>query len=113
MTSTAATAHTSNVLARDDTFLGVCEALGEDFGFNPIYLRIVLGVGLLWNPLAMIGAYLALGAVVLVSRLLVRNPAPAATAAEATAADEPRSAPARALPEAANAPLADTLAVAA
>jgi len=106
----AAIPQSSNVLARDDTFLGVCEALGEDFGFNPIYLRIVLGVGLLWNPLAMIGAYLALGAIVLVSRLLVRNPASAKVSAV-----EPARAPAeaRSLPEAANAPLAETLAVAA
>jgi phage shock protein PspC (stress-responsive transcriptional regulator) len=44
----------SSVLTRDDTFFGVCEALGEDFGFNPFYLRLALGVGLIWNPLAMI-----------------------------------------------------------
>lgn len=101
-----------NVFLRDDTFFGVCEALGEDFRFNANYLRVALGVGLLWNPLAMIGTYAALGVVVLVSRLLVRNPRPAAARASA---GEPASAPAeeRRLPEAANAPLAETLAVAA
>jgi len=97
-----------NVFLRDDTFFGVCEALGEDFRFNANILRVALGVGLLWNPLAMIGTYAALGAVVLVSRLLVRNPRPAAARASA---DKPAAAPA--LPEAANAPLAETLAVAA
>ena len=90
----APAARTGNVLARDDTFLGVCEALGEDFGFNPIYLRIALGVGLLWNPLAMIGVYLAAGIVVLVSRLLVRNPASAtASADEAAAGPQPKPQP--------------------
>lgn len=73
----------SNLLARDDTMLGVCEALGEDFGFNPNLLRIALAAGLLWDPLAMIGLYLALGVVVLVSRLLAPNPRRAETPASA------------------------------
>lgn len=63
-----------NVLARDDTFFGVCEALGEDFGFNPNWLRVALGVGLLFNPLASVAAYAAAGLIVGFSRLLVPNP---------------------------------------
>jgi phage shock protein C len=62
---------------REDTLFGVCEALGEDFGFNPLFLRIALSVGLLWDPLLMIYAYLGLAAIVLVSRLLAPNPRPA------------------------------------
>ena len=27
---------------RSHTILGVCEAIGEDFGFNPVFLRIPL-----------------------------------------------------------------------
>lgn len=108
-----AAAQTRNLFLRDDTFFGVCEALGEDFRFNANYLRVALGVGLLWNPLAMIGIYAALGVVVLVSRLLVRNPRVASAAAKASAG-EPASAPAAApQPVAANAALAETLAVAA
>lgn len=57
-----------SLFSRDDTFLGVCEALGEDFGFNPLYLRVTLGVLILWNPAMVIGAYLALGAIVALSR---------------------------------------------
>ena len=68
------TASQPNLIARGDTFLGVCEALGEDFGFNPLYLRAALGIGLIWNPLAMIGAYLGLGIVVAFSRLVAPNP---------------------------------------
>jgi phage shock protein C len=55
---------------RSHTILGVCEAIGEDFGFNPVFLRVPLAAIVLWNPLIAIGAYFALGAVVLASRLL-------------------------------------------
>ena len=59
---------------RSHTILGVCEAIGEDFGFNPTYLRVPLAAIVLWNPLIAIGAYLALGVVVLASRLLFPKP---------------------------------------
>lgn len=62
-------------LARDDTLLGVCAALGEDLGFNPIYLRIGLGVALIWNPIVVIGGYVGAAVIVALSRLLVPNPA--------------------------------------
>jgi phage shock protein PspC (stress-responsive transcriptional regulator) len=55
---------------RNHTILGVCEAIGEDFGFNPVFLRIPLAASVIWNPLVAIGTYFALGAVVLASRLL-------------------------------------------
>jgi phage shock protein PspC (stress-responsive transcriptional regulator) len=69
---------------RPHTILGVCEGLGEDFGFNPIFLRIPLAASVIWNPLIAIGTYFALGAVVLISRLLFPK-AKASTAAEAPA----------------------------
>ena len=55
---------------RSHTILGVCEAVGEDFGFNPTFLRVPFAAMVLWSPLYAIGAYLALGVVVLASRLL-------------------------------------------
>ncbi len=61
----------SRLFDRPDTLFGVCEGIGQDFGFNPLYLRIVLGVSLLWNPVAVVIAYVVLGAAVLVSRLIV------------------------------------------
>jgi phage shock protein C len=64
----------ANVFTRDDTFFGICEALGEDFGFNPIIPRIALGVLLVWNPLAAIGGYAVAGVVVGLSRWLAPNP---------------------------------------
>ena len=55
---------------RAHTFLGVCEAIGEDFGFNANYIRVPLGAIVVFNIWAALGAYLALGVVVLASRLL-------------------------------------------
>lgn len=55
---------------RSHTILGVCEAIGEDFGFNPTFLRIPFAAIVLYSPLMAIGAYLALGLIVLASRLV-------------------------------------------
>ena len=77
--------------ARDHTLLGVCEALGEDFGFNPLFLRLPFAVLLLWNPTVVIATYFGLGALVLVTRWLAPNPrraaAPEPAAQPATAAN--------------------------
>lgn len=59
---------------RSHTILGVCEAIGEDFGFNPTFLRVPFAAIVLYSPLIAIGAYLALGIVVLASRLLFPKP---------------------------------------
>jgi phage shock protein C len=77
-----------NLLARDDTLLGVCAALGEDFGFNPQYLRAAFAALLLVNPPAVIGSYLAAGAIVALSRWLSPNPRPAAPTAQPEAGAE-------------------------
>ena len=84
----------TNMLARDDTLFGVCQALGEDFGVNPFYLRVSFAVLLLWNPVAIIGAYAAAGAVVAVSRLLSPNPRPAPARLKAAEGDAVRIEPA-------------------
>ena len=55
---------------RSHTILGVCEGIGEDFGFNPIFLRVPFAATVLWSPMLAIIAYLALGLVVLASRLV-------------------------------------------
>ena len=59
---------------RSHTILGVCEAVGEDFGFNPTFLRVPFAALVLWSPLMAFAAYLALGAVVFASRLLFPKP---------------------------------------
>jgi phage shock protein C len=55
---------------RAHTILGVCEAVGEDFGFNPVLLRVPFAAAVLWSPTITLAVYFALGAVVLASRLL-------------------------------------------
>ena len=62
---------------RSHTILGVCEAIGEDFGFNPILLRVPFAATVLWSPMWSIVAYLGLGLVVLASRLLFPKAKPA------------------------------------
>jgi phage shock protein PspC (stress-responsive transcriptional regulator) len=67
-----------NLFTRDDTFLGVCEALGEDFGIHANWLRLGMAGALFFAPVPVIVAYLAMGVLVAVSRWLF--PAPAALA---------------------------------
>jgi phage shock protein C len=55
---------------RSHTILGVCEAIGEDFGFNPTLLRVPFAASVLYSPMWAVIAYFAVGAVVLASRLL-------------------------------------------
>jgi phage shock protein C len=76
-----------SLIARDHTLLGVCEALGEDFGFNPLFLRVPLAALLLVNPVAVIGTYAALGLLVLMTRWIAPNPRPAAEARPPVAAE--------------------------
>lgn len=76
--------HSENVFTRDDTFFGVCQAIGEDLGFSPNWLRAAFGVMLIYSPVATVGAYLALGVVIMALRLLVPNPRAAKVAADET-----------------------------
>jgi phage shock protein PspC (stress-responsive transcriptional regulator) len=75
---------------RSHTILGVCEGIGEDFGFNPVWLRVPFAASVLISPTYAVVAYLALGLVVLASRMLFpkakrveANNAPAIEAATA------------------------------
>lgn len=68
---------------RSHTILGVCEAIGEDFGFSPILLRVPFAATVLYSPTYAIAAYFALGVLVLASRLLFPKPKPVTRQAEA------------------------------
>lgn len=61
---------TTNLFRRRDTFFGICEAVGQDFGFNPLWLRLALIAPLFFFPVQTIAAYFGLGLIVLASRLL-------------------------------------------
>lgn len=62
-----------------DNLLGICAALGEDFGFNPLWLRIALAATVLVNMEVAVAVYVALGTVVALSRVVApaRRHAPA------------------------------------
>ena len=62
--------------ARNDTMLGVCQSLGEDFGFPPNILRVAFGVGLIFAPLAVIAAYAAMAVIVALNHWIVPRPWP-------------------------------------
>ena len=77
-----------NLFFRNDTMLGVCEAIGQDFGFHANWLRIAFCGAFFFSPMFVVGAYLALGLVVAVVRLVLpasagREGAPVAPVAPA------------------------------
>jgi phage shock protein C len=78
----SSTTDTTALPLRTHTLLGVCEAVGEDFGFNPIFLRVPFSMVVLYSPTIAIGAYLALGLIVMASRLLFPNAAKAQASAQ-------------------------------
>lgn len=89
--------------ARDDTFFGVCQAIGEDFGFHPNWLRVGFALALFFTPLGALAAYVGAGLLVAASRLIVREPRvplPQPASAE-TQAEEAARAEAEPLPIAA------------
>lgn len=80
-----------NILNRSDTLLGVCQGIGEDLGFNPLWLRLALTAMLFLYPLWALGLYAALAAVVATSRWLFpapRRAAPVEPAREAAAVED-------------------------
>lgn len=59
-----------NLFTRDDTFLGICQGLGEDLHINPDLFRVAMIPALFFFPLQTIAAYFGAGVLVLFSRLL-------------------------------------------
>jgi phage shock protein C len=66
--TTATTNKPTPLPLRNDTLLGVCEAIGQDFGFNPLWLRLAFIAPLFFAPLLTVGAYVGLGVVIALSR---------------------------------------------
>jgi phage shock protein PspC (stress-responsive transcriptional regulator) len=64
----------ADTAAAKDNMLGICHAIGTDFGFNPLFLRIPLAAGIIFSAQWTLIAYAAMGMAVLASRLLVRRP---------------------------------------
>jgi phage shock protein PspC (stress-responsive transcriptional regulator) len=79
---------------RPDTFLGVCQGLGEDLGIPPNLIRLSFAALLFWNPVVSFATYAGLGLFVLVLRLVFPVPA-AAEAEQSQAAPGAEAAPAQ------------------
>lgn len=62
---------------RSHTIFGVCEAIGEDFGVNPLFLRIPLAAIVVVSVKWALITYLAFGLMVLASRLIFPKAKPA------------------------------------
>ena len=88
----AAASGSGNLLLRNDTMFGVCQAIGEDFGFNPNWLRIALALSFYFAPLAVVGFYIVLGVAVAATRWRYPAAPIAAMAAEAVRAGAARHA---------------------
>lgn len=63
-----------SVFAREDTLFGACQGLADDFGFNPLWVRLPFALLLFWSPTAAFAGYAALCGLVMISRLIVREP---------------------------------------
>ena len=72
---------TSNLLFRNDTVLGVCEAIGNDFGFHPNWLRLTLASLFYFFPAAVVGTYVGLGLIVALTRWIAPDAMETATPA--------------------------------
>lgn len=63
-----------NLFLRNDTILGVCEAIGREFGFHPNWLRVGLAFALFFAPFAVIGGYVALAIPIALARWIYPVP---------------------------------------
>jgi phage shock protein C len=81
---------------RNDTILGVCEAIGRDFGFNPLWLRLAFIAPIFFMPTATIAAYLGLSVVVGLTNWFVadkQNEAPQLVSSNEIANADPQAMP--------------------
>ncbi len=58
--------------AKLDNLFGVCHALGEAFGINPLILRIAIVFGILINAEITLFAYVGAGIAVLAAHLIAK-----------------------------------------
>lgn len=85
---TVTTTNTTPLPLRNDTLLGVCEGLGQEFGINATWLRLAFVLPLFFQPILTIAAYFTAGAVLALARWLIPTKAeaeaPAVLSAPAT-----------------------------
>src|SRR4029434_10490479 len=72
---------------RNDTILGVCEAIGQEFGFNPLWLRFAFIAPMSFSITLTVAVYLALGLVVAATRYFAPNKPASGQVVEAKAVE--------------------------
>lgn len=55
---------------RQDNLFGICNAIGEDLGVNPLWPRLVFASAFMFDPVLVIASYFVLGAFVLLARIM-------------------------------------------
>ena len=63
---------TATAAPERDNLFGICHAIGEAFGMNPLYLRIAVVIGMLLAFETTLIVYVGAGVAVLSARLLNR-----------------------------------------
>lgn len=79
----------TSLLFRNDTILGVCEGVGQDFGFHPNWLRVAFALAFYFSPAAVVATYFGLGALVAASRFIYPDLVSASPITIAASEDEP------------------------
>lgn len=59
-----------NLFTRDDTFLGICQGLGEDLSVSPDLFRVAMIPALFFYPVQTLIAYFGAGVIVLATRMI-------------------------------------------
>jgi phage shock protein C len=65
---------TAHIAPAKDNLFGICNAVGEDLGVNPLWLRLVFASTFIFAPVAVIASYFALGGFILFARLVFPKP---------------------------------------
>lgn len=81
-----------SLFARPDTMFGVCQALGEDFGVSPTWFRIGFASAVIFNVEMALAAYVAVGLIVALVRLIHRSPRKLVAVAPVEVAEAPPAA---------------------
>lgn len=56
--------------SKKDNLFGICNALGEDLGIDPLWPRLLFASAFIFDPVVVIAGYFALGAFILLARIV-------------------------------------------
>ena len=71
--------------AKKDNLFGICNAIGEDLGIDPLWPRLLFATTFIFDPAVVIATYFAVGALMLAVRFAFPRPKPTHAGAEVVA----------------------------